>query len=91
MSDVLAMPAIMLAGVIRMRLATFLTVSILSSVVKGILLFTAGYLLSSSISQQGIVQMMRLLSGACILTITILLFRYFYVKINGDGTKNEKK
>lgn len=91
MSDVLAMPAIILAGVIKMRIATFLTVSIITSIVKAVMLFTAGYLLSSSVSQQGIVEIMHLMSGACILIITILLFRYFYAKINTDGTKNDKK
>lgn len=91
MSDVLAMPAIILAGAIKMRIATFLTVSIITSVAKAVMLFTAGYLLSNSISQQGIVEIMHLMSGACILIITILLFRYFYVKINTDGTKNNKK
>lgn len=90
MSDVLAMPAIILAGVIKMPIGTFLGVSIVTSVVKGVALFTAGYLLSSSISLHGITEMMHVVSGVSILIITILMFRYFYVKINTDGTKRIK-
>lgn len=91
MSDILAMPAIILAGVIKMPISTFLTVSIFTSVVKGVALFTAGYLLSSSISLHGITEMMHVVSGVCILIITILMFRYFYVRIKNDGTRRIKK
>lgn len=91
MSDVLAMPAIILAGVIKMPISTFLAVSIITSIIKGVALFTAGYLLSSSISRQGIVEIMHLMSGVCILIVTILMFRYFYVRIKTDGTKKIKK
>lgn len=91
MSDILAMPAIVLAGVIKMRLSTFLPVSIATSIIKGVMLFTAGYLLSSSVGKQVAVSIMHLLSGICILIITVLIFRYFYVRIKDDGTKNNKK
>lgn len=90
MSDVLAMPAIILAGVIRMRLDTFLIVSATSSIIKALILFTAGYLLSSSNSGESIVKIMHLTSGVCILIVAILMFRYFYVRIKNDGTKKNK-
>jgi membrane protein DedA with SNARE-associated domain len=91
MSDVLAMPAIILAGVIKMPMSTFLAVSIITSIVKGVALFSAGFLLSSSISHHSIIEIMHLISGVCILIVTILMFRYFYVRIKTDGTKKIKK
>ena len=91
MSDILAMPAIILAGVIKMPISTFLRVSIFTSVVKAVALFTAGYLLSSSISLHSMTEIIHLISGICILMVTILMFRYFYVRIKTDGTKRIKK
>ncbi len=91
MSDVLAMPAIVLAGVSEMRLPTFLTMSIATSILKGVTLFTAGYLLSDSVSTQGVESVVHLISGLCVLVVTILMFKYFYEKIKNDGQKTNKK
>lgn len=90
MSDVLAMPAIVLAGVTDMKTTTFVSLSVLTSIIKGILLFTAGYLLSDSVSRQGIESVVHLASGLCVLIITVLMFRYFYEKIKNDEPKNKK-
>lgn len=90
MSDLLAMPAVIIAGAIKMKLRDYIAVSFVTSILKAVLLFSAGYLLGNSLGRHGLVLIQNLLSGLFILILTIFIFRYFYVKIKQDKARRRR-
>ncbi len=90
MSDLLAMPAVIIAGAIKMKLRDYIAVSVVTSILKAVLLFSAGYLLGNSLGRNGLVLIQNMLSGLFILILTIFIFRYFYVKIRQDKALKRK-
>jgi membrane protein DedA with SNARE-associated domain len=81
MSDVLAMPAILLAGFIKMDFKVFMVVSVSTSILKGSLLFGAGFLLSYGYHEIPALQLLYAMAGLSVLALAIVVFRYNYLKI----------
>lgn len=81
MSDVLAIPAVMLAGIVKMSFAKFLVICTLTTLVKTALILAAGYLIGRSMDTTDAHFAFFGVAGLFLLALVVVMARYFYAAV----------
>ena len=86
LSDILAMPGVLIAGAVRMKLRVFFTISVVCSIIKGVILYFGGLLISQGVIGISTQLFVSVFYGLMLVIVGILICTYFYKKISEQKT-----
>ena len=87
MSDVLAVPAVVLAGITRMPFGLFISVSVATSILKSIVIVTAGYLISKGTDTTDANFVVYGFGGVFLVVLIVVFARFFYAEVKKSPLK----